>query len=132
MPIRIADDIVLVRHHVHELTRAAGLDSYASLAVTTASSEIARNTLVHGLGGHVHLERIADPFRFGVRAEFHDRGSGIRDLARALAGGHSTRGSLGLGLSGSRRLVDQFDIDSKPGGTVVRFVKWARRHAKSP
>jgi serine/threonine-protein kinase RsbT len=133
MPIRIADDIVLVRRHVQDLARAVGFDPFASLAVTTASSEIARNTLVHGLGGHAHLERIADPFRFGVRAEFHDHGPGIRDLARALAGGHSTRGSLGLGLSGSRRLVDQFDVDSKPGrGTVVGFVKWGRPRATSP
>jgi serine/threonine-protein kinase RsbT len=127
LPIRIADDIVLVRNHVRDFADAGGFDPFARLAVTTASSELARNTLVHGRGGHAYLERICDPRRFGVRAEFHDRGPGIVDLARALAGGHSTGGSLGLGLSGSRRLVDELDIDSKVGqGTIVRFVKWGR------
>jgi serine/threonine-protein kinase RsbT len=132
VPIRAADDIVLVRSHVRDFARAVGFDAYAALAVTTASSEIARNTLVHGRGGHAYLERICDPHRFGVRAEFHDQGPGITDLARALAGGHSTQGSLGLGLSGSRRLVDQFEIDSKLGqGTVVRFLKWGRPRARA-
>jgi serine/threonine-protein kinase RsbT len=125
LPIRTSDDIIVVRSHVRDLARACGFDPYATLAVTTASSEIARNTLVHGLGGRVHVMRLADPHRLGIRADFHDQGPGIHDLASALAGGHSTKGSLGLGLAGSRRLVDELDVDSKPGvRTIVRFVKW--------
>lgn len=127
MPIRTSDDITLVRTHVRTMARANGFDSFSTLDVTTAASELARNALVHGLGGHARLERISDPWRYGVRAEFHDHGPGIHNLALALAGGHSTKGSLGLGLSGSRRLVDEFDVDSQPGrGTIVHFVKWGR------
>jgi serine/threonine-protein kinase RsbT len=123
MPIRTRDDIILVRNHVRDLAHASRFDSFGTVAVITASSEIARNTLVHGLGGHAHLEQIARYGRVGVRALFRDAGPGIRDVALALAGGHSTRGSLGLGLSGSRRLVDEFDVESTQGGRDHRPLR---------
>jgi len=73
------------------------------------------------------VEEITDGFRQGLRIELQDEGPGIADLARVLAGGYSTARSLGLGLSGSRRLVDEFDIDTAAGrGTTVRMVKWTR------
>jgi serine/threonine-protein kinase RsbT len=128
LPIRAYEDIFRVRDRIRAMAHASGFNAFAALAVTTAASELARNTWVHGRGGLVHLERIADVERHGVRATFRDHGPGIQDLSRALAGGHSTAGSLGLGLSGSRRLVDEFAIDTHPArGTVVTIAKWGRR-----
>ena len=94
---------------------------------TTGASELARNAWVHGGGGEARVEEVADGLRRGVRLTFRDRGPGIADIERVLAGGFSTIRSLGLGLSGTRRLVDEFEIDSSPGrGTVVVVTKWTR------
>ena len=126
MAIRGEDDIVLVRRRVRDLAQACSFDTFATAAVTTAASELARNVWVHGGGGVATLERIADDTRYGVRAVFRDEGPGIADVQSALAGGRSTVRSMGLGLSGSRRLVDEFDLTSEPGrGTMVAIVKWA-------
>jgi serine/threonine-protein kinase RsbT len=122
--------------HVHDeleadaarrLASGGGFDPFAVAAVTTAASELARNVWTHGKGGHAVIEVIADGDRAGLRMRFEDDGPGIPNIDRALAGGYSTAKSLGLGLSGSRRLVDEFDLESRPGdGTRVTVTKWAR------
>jgi serine/threonine-protein kinase RsbT len=127
LPIAVESDVVTVRRRVKSCAVEHGLDPFATAAVTTAASELARNVLVHGGGGRALVAAVTDGRRAGVRLEVRDQGPGIADLERALAGGHSTARSLGLGLSGSRRLVDDFDIASAPGqGTVVVVTKWAR------
>jgi serine/threonine-protein kinase RsbT len=127
IPITIEDDIVTVRRRARSLAQERGFDAFAMAAVSTAASELARNTLTHGGGGMATIEVILNGQRAGVRLRFDDEGPGIDQLDRALAGGYSTRNSLGLGLSGSRRLVDEFGIESQPGkGTTVTVTKWAR------
>ena len=127
MPVASEDDIVLVRRFVRSLAQEHGFDAFAVAAVTTAASELARNALTHGKGGRATLEVLLDGTRAGLRMRFIDEGPGIRELDRALAGGYSTGNSLGLGLSGSRRLVDEFHIETLPNdGTTVTVTKWAR------
>jgi serine/threonine-protein kinase RsbT len=127
MKIACEDDVVLVRRAARELAHARGFDPFATAAVTTAASELARNAWVHARGGTAVIEEIQDGNRVGLRMGFADNGPGIADLERALAGGNSTARSLGLGLAGSRRLVDAFDIQTKVGlGTTVTVIKWAR------
>jgi len=126
MPIAREDDVVLVRRRVRAIAAEQKLDSFATAAVTTATSELTRNVWVHGGGGSAVVEQIRSAEgRVGLRVTFRDRGPGIADIERVLRGGYSTAKSMGLGLSGSRRLVDELTIDSEVGvGTIVTFVKW--------
>jgi serine/threonine-protein kinase RsbT len=127
MKIDCEDDVVLVRRPARDLAHARGFDPFATAAVTTAASELARNVWIHARGGSATIEEVADGERRGMRLRFEDQGPGIAHLERALAGGSSTARSLGLGLAGSRRLVDDLDIKTARGtGTVVTVVKWAR------
>lgn len=120
-------DVALVRRRVREVAQEIGFDAFATAAITTAASELARNVWSHARGGESTVEKVIHGGRRGIRVEFRDQGPGISDLARAMAGGYSTARSLGLGLSGSKRLVDEFHIESAPGqGTLVRVTKWAR------
>lgn len=120
-------DVVRVRQAVRAAAVAARLSLVDQTKVITAASELARNTLVHGGGGRVELARVNNGRRAGLRIEFRDEGPGIADLDLALAGGFSSAGGLGLGLSGSRRLVDEFDVRTERGhGTRVVIVKWNR------
>jgi serine/threonine-protein kinase RsbT len=121
------DDVVLVRRKVRTLAVERGFDSFSTAAVTTATSELTRNVWVHAGGGEAIIEEVAEGERVGVRVRFEDRGPGIPDIDRVLAGGYSTARSMGLGVSGSRRLVDEFSIESSVGeGTTVTFTKWKR------
>jgi len=126
MPIHAEDDIVLVRRRVRAIAGDQKLDSFATAAVTTATSELTRNALVHGGGGDAVIEQIrGEDGRVGMRVAFRDHGPGIADVERVLLGGYSTARSMGLGLSGSRRLVDELLVESQVGhGTTVTFVKW--------
>jgi len=125
MPIESEDDITLVRRKVRDMANACRFDIFLGAAVTTAASELARNVWVHAGRGKAIIERLTDDVRKGVRVEFRDEGPGIADLDRVLAGGYSTANSMGLGLSGSQRLVDEFSIESERGrGTRIIFVKW--------
>lgn len=127
LPIRVEDDVFVVRRAVRALAEARGFDNFAIAALTTASSELARNVWCHGMGGQAVIEELHDGPRQGLAVEFRDEGPGIADIGRVLAGGYSTVRSLGLGVSGSRRLVDEFDIDSTVGrGTCVKIRKWKR------
>jgi len=125
--IVVQDDVVAARRLAREIARELGFDAFAAAAITTATSELARNILVHGGGGRVVLRRIVRGTQYGIQIDFYDEGPGIGELDRALRGGFSTRRSLGLGLSGSKRLVDEFRIESKPGeGTHIEVRKWGR------
>ncbi len=127
LPIRAEDDVVLVRRKVRELADRLGFSSFAAAAITTATSELARNAWVHGGGGDAIVEEVERLGQRGIRVTFTDEGPGIADLSRAMEGGFSTVRSLGLGLSGSRRLVDEMELDTAPGqGTRVVIVKWKR------
>ena len=127
MKVETEDDIILVRRRARELAEARRFDTFATAAVTTATSELARNIVVHAGKGVAILEEVSDGHRTGVRLTFTDEGPGIADVQRVLQGGYSTARSMGLGLSGSRRLVDAFELDSAPGkGTTITVVKWKR------
>jgi serine/threonine-protein kinase RsbT len=127
MRIECEDDIILARRRVREIAEARKFDTFATAAVTTAASELARNLLVHAGKGIAVLEEVQDGSRIGIRLTFTDEGPGIPDVQRVLAGGFSTARSMGLGLSGSRRLVDTFELVSEVGkGTTVRIAKWKR------
>jgi serine/threonine-protein kinase RsbT len=121
------DDVITVRRSIRELARKQGFDAFATAAITTATSELTRNVVVHAGSGRVQIEELHDGRRAGLRLVFSDCGPGIPDLARAMSGGASTARSLGLGLSGSKRLVDEFDIQTEVGkGTRITVTKWTR------
>jgi serine/threonine-protein kinase RsbT len=128
LPIRSGDDVVRVRQHVRGAAADNGLSLVDQTKLVTAASELARNTLVHGGGGLARVEVVKSPTgRAGVKLHFTDTGPGIADIGLALTDGWTSGGGLGLGLSGTRRLVDEFEIESKPGaGTTVVVVKWSR------
>jgi serine/threonine-protein kinase RsbT len=127
LPIERESDVIEVRRKARALARDRGFDGFASAALTTAASELARNVWVHAGGGSAVVEELGDGQRFAVRLTFRDEGPGIADIDRVLAGGYSTARSLGLGLSGTRRLVDEFELHSTPGeGTTVVITKWTR------
>jgi serine/threonine-protein kinase RsbT len=127
--LRIGDDqdVVRVRQAVRTVAVAVNLSLVDQTKLITAASELARNTLVYGGGGHAELERISNGRRAGVRVSFVDEGPGIADVVQALTDGYTTGAGLGLGLSGARRLVDEFDIQTKVNeGTRVTVIKWSR------
>ena len=128
LPIRSGDDVVRVRQQVRTVAAASGLSLVDQTKVVTAASELARNALVHGGGGAARIEVVTSGRgRSGIRVGFTDDGPGIADVDLALTDGWSSGAGLGLGLSGARRLVDEFELDSKPGGgTSVVVVKWSR------
>ncbi len=121
------EDVVRVRQLVRAAAVAAKLSLVDQTKVVTAASELARNTLVYGGGGQVTVEQVENGLRRGVKAVFSDSGPGIPDLDLALTDGYTSGGGLGLGLSGARRLVDEFELQTEVGaGTTVSVVKWAR------
>jgi serine/threonine-protein kinase RsbT len=125
--IETAGDVVRVRQAVRAMAQKAALSIVDQTKLVTAASELARNTLIHGGGGNALLEELEEGGRAGIRATFSDSGPGIKDLPLAMTDGYTSGGGLGLGLSGSRRLVDAFELDSKVGvGTRVTVTKWKR------
>jgi len=128
LPIRTGDDVVRVRQQVRVVAAKSGLSLVDQTKVVTAASELARNALVHGGGGLARVEVVtSDLGRNGIRVGFTDEGPGIADVDLALTDGWSSGDGLGLGLSGARRLVDEFELTAKPGsGTSVVVVKWSR------
>ena len=125
LPIRESDDVVRVRQAVRVQAVAAGLGLVDQTKIVTAASELARNTLDYGLGGTARIETFTSSPRRGVRLTFEDAGPGIPDLERALTDGYTTGGGLGLGLSGARRLCNEFDIHSVVGeGTRITIARW--------
>ena len=128
LPIRSGDDVVRVRQRVRVVAADSGLSLVEQTKLVTAASELARNALVYGGGGAARIEVVTSASgRTGVRVGFSDDGPGIADVDLALTDGWTTGGGLGLGLSGARRLVDEFELTSKPGrGTSVVVIKWSR------
>ena len=128
LSIRMGDDVVRVRQQVRVVAAKSGLSLVDQTKLVTAASELARNALMHGGGGLARIEVVTSgQGRSGVRVGFTDEGPGIADVDRALTDGWSSGDGLGLGLSGARRLVDEFELTSKPGsGTSVVVVKWSR------
>jgi serine/threonine-protein kinase RsbT len=125
--IQVDPDVVRVRQTTRALAVSAALSLVDQTKIVTAASELARNTLIYGGGGTAVLELVQDGRRRGVRAVFRDDGPGIDDISLALSDGYTTGGGLGLGLSGARRLVEDFNLDSAPGkGTEVSITKWGR------
>jgi serine/threonine-protein kinase RsbT len=125
LPIQSGEDVVRVRQEVRAECVAAGFSLVEQTKFVTAASELARNTLLHGGGGEVHLMVLSDGGRKGIRLSFEDKGPGIADIERALQDGYTSGGGLGLGLSGAKRLSNEFSIESKPGeGTRVVIARW--------
>lgn len=125
MSIKTAADVVLVRQAVRKLAVEQGLSLVDQTKIVTAASELARNTLDYGGGGQLQLETIQEGNRRGVRLTFEDKGPGIPDIELALKDGFTTGGGLGMGLSGSKRLVNEFNIVSRVGeGTIITIAKW--------
>jgi serine/threonine-protein kinase RsbT len=122
-------DIVAVRQHVRDLAKQYQFNQFEVAALTTAASELSRNVWVHAQAGNARISVLHNGRRVGIELRFVDSGPGIVDLNRALAGGFSTAKSLGLGLSGTKRLVDEFTIDTEPGrGTTVVVRKWKKEY----
>lgn len=120
-----SEDVVRLRQAVRERAVAVGFTLVDQTKIVTAASELGRNTVQYGGGGSARISVIANGSRRGVRLEFVDHGPGIADIPRALKDGFTTGSGLGLGLSGARRLSDEFEIESEPGkGTRVAIVRW--------
>jgi serine/threonine-protein kinase RsbT len=125
LPIRSQEDIVRVRQATREHAQAQGSSLVDQTKLVTAASELARNTLDYGNGGEVQIARVSNGIRKGLRLTFIDHGPGIADVEQALRDGFSTGGGLGLGLSGARRLSNEFTIDSAAGkGTRIMIARW--------
>jgi len=125
MPLRSEHDIVLGRQTVRRLAQQQGFSLVDQTKLVTAASELARNALVYGGGGDLKWELLVDGARRGVRLVFQDSGPGIADIEQALTDGWSSGHGLGLGLSGARRLVNDFELQSTPGvGTRVTITRW--------
>jgi serine/threonine-protein kinase RsbT len=125
MSIQSSADIVMVRQAVRKLAVDLGFSLVDQTKIVTAASELARNTLDYGGGGTVQLEGLQEGIRKGLRLIFEDSGPGIPDIDLALKDGYTTGGGLGMGLSGTKRLVNEFDIASRVGeGTRITITKW--------
>ena len=119
-------DVVLARRRVREEAARLGFSVVDQTKIVTAASELARNAIVHGGGGTVTIEAFDSNGRHKLQLTVEDAGPGIADVALALTDGYSSGKGLGLGLSGSRRLVDEFELVTSPGeGTRVRIARLA-------
>jgi len=118
-------DVVHVRQTVRAWMVEEGFGLVDQTKMVTAASELARNAVDYGGGGVARLEQLLEGARVGLRITFTDHGPGIPDLELALTDGYTTGNGLGMGLGGSRRLVNEFAIESSPGqGTVVTVTRW--------
>ena len=125
VPIGSEDAIVRVRQLVRQWAMQVGFSLVDQTKMVTAASELARNTVIYGGGGTVLCEALNDGSRRGLRLTFADQGPGIPDIEQALKDGFTTGGGLGLGLGGTKRLVNDFEIVSRPGeGTRVTITRW--------
>lgn len=119
------EDIVMARRLVRQQASGIGFSLVDQTKLVTAASELARNTVVHGGGGSMRLEQLLNGPRRGIRITFEDQGPGLPDIELAMKDGYTSGGGLGLGLGGAKRLVNEFDIQSKPGkGTQITITRW--------
>lgn len=125
VPIKNSSDVVIARQRVRQWAQELKFTLVDQTKLVTAASELARNTLDHGKGGEMMMEIMQDLARTGLKLTFEDHGPGIPDVAVALRDGYTTGTGLGLGLGGSKRLVNDFEIQSEVGkGTRISVVRW--------
>ena len=125
LALRVEQDVVLARQAVRKMTQELKFSLVDQTKMVTAASELARNTVIYGGGGVMKWEVLVDGARNGVRLVFEDQGPGIPDLSLALKDGWTSGNGLGMGLSGAKRLVNDFDITSEVGkGTRVMIARW--------
>ncbi|MET4676278.1 MULTISPECIES: anti-sigma regulatory factor [unclassified Luteibacter] len=123
--VGVEQDVVLARQTTRKLAVECGLRLVDQTKLITAASELARNTVIYGGGGDMDWEILQEEGRKGLRLLFRDEGPGIADMKLAMTDGWTSGGGLGLGLTGAKRLVDEFSVDSAPGaGTRVMICKW--------
>lgn len=124
-PIYTQADIVYIRQAVRDWAIQLKFSIVDQTKIITAASELARNTFDYGKGGTMKMEQLTDGIKKGLRLTFEDKGPGIENMTLALTDGYTTGGGLGMGLTGARRLVNDFHIESTPGiGTKVTITKW--------
>jgi serine/threonine-protein kinase RsbT len=125
LPLKNSSDVVLARQKVRQWATEMRFTLVDQTKLVTAASELARNTLDYGKGGSMTIEQAGQGGRTGLRLIFQDQGPGIPDIEMALKDGFTTGNGMGLGLGGSKRLVNEFSIDSTPGkGTRIIVVRW--------
>ena len=125
LPLLADEQVVAVRQSVRNLAISAGLSLVEQTKIITAASELARNTIINGKGGHVVMELLQNGVRKGVRLTFEDSGPGIRDIEQAMTDGFTTNKGMGLGLGGAKRLCNEFSIESAVGqGTRISIARW--------
>ncbi|WP_434679998.1 anti-sigma regulatory factor [Pseudomonas sp. R1-18] len=124
-PILIEQDVVLARQTARKLAQECGMRLVDLTKMVTAVSELARNTMVYGGGGDMDWQIIDEGVRTGLRITFRDEGPGIADLKLAMTDGWTSGSGMGLGLTGAKRLVDEFELDTAPGaGTRITITRW--------
>lgn len=125
LPLKTSSDVVLARQRVRQRAIELNFTLVDQTKLVTAASELARNALDHGKGGSMSIEQTGVGGRVGLRLIFEDQGPGIPDIEMALRDGFTTGNGMGLGLGGSKRLVNEFSIDSAPGkGTRIAVIRW--------
>ena len=124
-PINIEQDVVLARQQARKLATECGMRLIDLTKLVTAVSELARNTMVYGGGGDMDWQILDDNHKVGLRLTFRDEGPGIPDIKLAMTDGWTSGSGLGLGLTGAKRLVDEFELDTAPGqGTRITITRW--------
>lgn len=124
-PVLIEQDVVLARQTARKLAQECGMRLVDLTKMVTAVSELARNTMVYGGGGSMDWEIIDEGVRTGLRITFRDEGPGIADIKLAMTDGWTSGNGMGLGLTGAKRLVDEFELDTAPGaGTRITITRW--------
>ncbi|MHC8407590.1 anti-sigma regulatory factor [Pseudomonas sp. TMB3-21] len=124
-PIAIEQDVVLARQLARKLAQECGMRLIDLTKFVTAVSELARNTMVYGGGGDMDWQILEEGSRKGLRMVFRDEGPGIPDLKLAMTDGWTSGGGLGLGLTGAKRLVEEFELETEPGkGTRITITRW--------
>jgi serine/threonine-protein kinase RsbT len=125
LPLKTSNDVVLARQRVRQWAIEMRFTLVDQTKLVTAASELARNALDHGKGGTMTIEQVVNGPRTGIRLIFEDQGPGIPDIGMALKDGFTTGNGMGLGLGGSKRLVNEFSVESEPGkGTRVTIIRW--------
>jgi serine/threonine-protein kinase RsbT len=124
-PLKCEQDIVIARQLVRKLSQELGFSLVDQTKMVTAASELARNALIYGQGGTMHWEKVQNGERSGLKLLFADEGPGIPNMDLAMTDGWTSGHGLGMGLTGAKRLVNEFHIDSKVGGgTRVTIARW--------
>jgi serine/threonine-protein kinase RsbT len=124
-PIHIEQDVVLARQLTRKLAQECGMRLIDLTKLVTAVSELARNTMVYGGGGDMDWQILDENARTGLRLVFRDEGPGIPDIKLAMTDGWTSGSGLGLGLTGAKRLVEEFELETTPGkGTRITITRW--------